>query len=138
MKVVLPNGKDINVYADREVILLESVFESPLEQPYINLNFLGDDLDIIAMREDIRFTYDVLTKGDGFKDQVLSESPWPMPLYSNVEMKRAVLDRCQTAFHPVGTARLSKNIDQGVVDPALKVHGIHNLRVINACHSIDY
>ncbi|PON25295.1 hypothetical protein TGAM01_v205981 [Trichoderma gamsii] len=104
----------------------------PLEQPYINLNFFADELDIIAMREGIRFTYDVLTKVDGFKDQVISESPWPMPLYSNSEMKRAVLDRCQTAFHPVGTARLSKNIEQGVVDPALKVHGVHNLRVIDA------
>ncbi|PNP38471.1 hypothetical protein TGAMA5MH_09552 [Trichoderma gamsii] len=82
--------------------------------------------------EGIRFTYDVLTKVDGFKDQVISESPWPMPLYSNSEMKRADLDRCQTAFHPVGTARLSKNIEQGVVDPALKIHGVHNLRVIDA------
>lgn len=105
---------------------------NPLEQPYINLNFFADDLDILAMREGIRFTYDVLTKGEGFKDYVMSESPWPMPLHSNVEMKRAVLDRCQTAFHPVGTARLSKNIEQGVVDPSLKVHGIHNLRVIDA------
>jgi choline dehydrogenase-like flavoprotein len=104
----------------------------PLEQPSINLNFFGSDLDIIAMREGIRFTYDVLTKGDGFKDQVLGESPWEMPLHSDEEMKRVVLDRSQTAFHPVGTARLSKNIDHGVVDPALKVHGVTNLRVIDA------
>lgn len=104
----------------------------PFEQPNINLNFFESDLDIIAMREGIRFSYDVLTKGDGFKDCVVSETPWKMPLHSDEEMKRAVLDRCQTAFHPVGTARLSKNIDQGVVDPALKVHGVTNLRVIDA------
>ncbi|KAL7788383.1 GMC oxidoreductase [Trichoderma ceciliae] len=104
----------------------------PLEQPDINLNFFASDLDIIAMREGIRFSYDVLTKGDGYKDLVLAESPWEMPLHSNEEMKRAVLDRCQTAFHPVGTARLSKSIDQGVVNPALKVHGVTNLRVIDA------
>ncbi|KAK9314902.1 GMC oxidoreductase [Lipomyces starkeyi] len=104
----------------------------PLVQPNINLNFFADDLDIIAMREGIRFTYDVLLKGDGFKDLVVDEYPWEMPLNSNVEMKRAVLDRCQTAFHPCGTNRLSKNIDQGVVDPQLKVHGIKNLRVVDA------
>lgn len=104
----------------------------PFEQPNINLNFFESDLDIIAMREGIRFSYDVLTKGDGFKDCVVSETPWKMPLHSDEEMKRAVLDRCQTAFHPVGTARLSKNIDQGVVDPALKVHGVTGLRVIDA------
>ncbi|GAV50584.1 hypothetical protein ZYGR_0Y00260 [Zygosaccharomyces rouxii] len=42
----------------------------PLLQPYINLNFFADELDIIAMREGIRFSYDILTKGKGFKDIV--------------------------------------------------------------------
>ncbi len=104
----------------------------PLEQPNINLNFFANDLDIIAMREGIRWTYDLLLKGDGFKDIVVDEYPWAMPLDSDEEMKRAVLERSQTAFHPTGTARLSKHIDQGVVDPQLKVHGVKNLRVIDA------
>ena len=104
----------------------------PLVQPNINLNFFANDLDIVAMREGIRFSYDILTKGEGFKDIVVGEYPWDMPLDNNEEMKRAVLDRCQTAFHPCGTNRLSKNIGQGVVDPKLKVHGIGNLRVIDA------
>ncbi|KAF4585507.1 glucose-methanol-choline (gmc) oxidoreductase [Ophiocordyceps camponoti-floridani] len=104
----------------------------PLAAPEINLNFFADDLDIIAMREGIRFTYDVLTKGDGFKDVILGQYPWNMPLHSDQEMKRAVLDRCQTAFHPCGTARLSKSIDQGVVDSRLRVHGVKRLRVVDA------
>jgi choline dehydrogenase len=104
----------------------------PLMQPNINLNFFADDLDIIAMREGIRFSYDVLTKGDAFKDLVVSEYPWNMPLDSEEEMKRAVLDRCQTAFHPCGTVRLSQSIEQGVVDPKLRVHGVKNLRVADA------
>ncbi|KAF4436401.1 glucose-methanol-choline (gmc) oxidoreductase [Fusarium austroafricanum] len=85
----------------------------PLVQPNINLNFFADDLDIIAMREGIRFSYDVLTKGKGFKDIVLAEYPWEMPLDDDKEMHRA-------------------NIDQGVVGPSLKVHGITKLRVIDA------
>ncbi|EXJ80887.1 hypothetical protein A1O3_07175 [Capronia epimyces CBS 606.96] len=104
----------------------------PLVQPNINLNFFANDLDIIAMREGIRFSYDVLKKGDKFRDVVIQDYPWDMPLDSDVDMKRAVLDRCQTAFHPCGTNRLSKSIEQGVVDPGLKVHGIKNLRVIDA------
>lgn len=32
----------------------------PLEQPNINLNFFANDLDIIAMREGIRFSYNLL------------------------------------------------------------------------------
>lgn len=104
----------------------------PIDQPNINLNFFANDLDVIAMREGIRWTYDLLLKGDGFKDIVVDEYPWAMPLDSDEEMKRAVLERSQTAFHPTGTARLSKHIDQGVVDPQLKVHGVKNLRVVDA------
>ncbi|KAG0380542.1 hypothetical protein BGX24_007572, partial [Mortierella sp. AD032] len=104
----------------------------PLEQPNINLNFFANEIDIIAMREGIRWTYDLLLNGDGFKDIVVGEYPWEMPLDSDEEMKKVVLDRCQTAFHPTGTARLSKSIEQGVVDPQLRVHGIKNLRLIDA------
>lgn len=104
----------------------------PLQQPNINLNYFNNDLDIIALREGIRYTYDVLKNGPGFKDIIEDEYPWEMPLYDNNLMKMAVLDRSQTSFHPCGTARLSKNIQQGVVDPNLKVHGIKNLRVIDA------
>lgn len=117
------------VSEDGEVTLNSA---DPLEQANINLNYFNNDLDIIAIREGIRFAYDVLKNGDGFKDIVVDEYPWEMPLDDDVAMKRTVLDRSQTSFHPCGTARLSKDIQQGVVDPSLKVHGIKNLRVIDA------
>lgn len=104
----------------------------PFQQANINLNFFANDLDILALREGIRFSYDVLTKTKAFGPLVEAEYPWEMPFESDKEMKRAVLDRCQTAFHPCGTARLSQSIGQGVVDPKLKVHGIRNLRVADA------
>jgi len=46
----------------------------------------------------VRWTYDLLMTGAGFKDIVVSEYPWKMPLDSDAEMKRAVLDRSQTGF----------------------------------------
>ncbi|MGH3578491.1 MAG: GMC family oxidoreductase, partial [Mycobacterium sp.] len=63
---------------------------------------------------------------------VVRQYPWDMPLDSNELMTTSIQDRVQTSFHPCGTNRLSKNIDQGVVDPQLKVHGVKNLRVIDA------
>lgn len=71
---------------------------NPLMQANINLNFFANDLDILAMREGIRWTYDLLTNGAGFKDIVVKEYPWKMPLHSDEEMKRVVLDRSQTGF----------------------------------------
>ncbi|KAH6716615.1 oxidoreductase [Leptodontidium sp. MPI-SDFR-AT-0119] len=105
---------------------------NPLEQPNINLNFLANNLDVMALREGVRFVDDILMDGEGMKDVIGEDYPWPMPRNSDAAMDKMILERMQTGFHPCGTARLSKNIDEGVVDTNLKVHGIKNLRVIDA------
>jgi len=142
----------------------------PLEQPNINLNFFSNDLDIIAMREGVRFVDDILLNGEGMKDIIGEDYPWAMPRDSDEEMRRQILERSQTGFRtyfplditrsfsscfatrpmcisktkrfgcrlltehtdPCGTTRLSKDISQGVVDSELKVHGVKNLRVMDA------
>jgi len=109
----------------------------PLEQPYINLGFFSDDLDLIAMREGIRFVDDILMNGEGMKDIIVEDYPWPMPRKSDKAMKKMILERSQTGFHPCGTTRLSQDISQGVVDPELKVHGVKKLRVIDAVFSLS-
>ena len=70
--------------------------------------------------------------GDGLKDLVGEDYPWPMPRASDQAMHQMILERSQTGFHPCGTNRLSKDIEQGVVDNHLRVHGVKNLRVIDA------
>ncbi|KAI0052433.1 GMC oxidoreductase [Auriscalpium vulgare] len=48
------------------------------------------------------------------------------------EIKAVILKRCSAAFHPVSTARISHGADGGVVDTALRVHGVQGLRVVDA------
>ncbi|KAF7357696.1 GMC oxidoreductase [Mycena venus] len=103
-----------------------------LEQPKVNINFFAEDLDIVAMREGIRFVDDIIMNGDGMKDIIGEDYPWPMPRSSDEAMNKMILERSQTGFHPCGTARMGKDIKHGVVDGKLRVYGIQNLRVIDA------
>ena len=104
----------------------------PLDQPYINLNFFSHDLDLIALREGVRFVDDILMNGEGMRDIISDDYPWPMPRNSDEAMIKTILERSQTGFHPCGTLRLSKDISQGVVGPELKVRGVAGLRAIDA------
>lgn len=70
----------------------------PLFGPNINLNFFANDLDILPMREGIRWTYDIPMNGQGFRDIVFNDYPWEMPLLSDEGMNKAVLERNQTGF----------------------------------------
>ncbi|KAK4445143.1 putative GMC oxidoreductase [Podospora aff. communis PSN243] len=104
----------------------------PLEQPKININFFADELDIIAMREGVRWVDDLLMTGEGMKDIIREDYPWAMPRNSDEAMDKMILERSQTGFHPCGSLRMGKDISQGVVDSKLRVFGVENLRVIDA------
>lgn len=132
-----PTGSYITVIVDLLRPLSRNGFvklnsTNPLEQPFININFFSNDLDLIAMREGCRMVDDILTTGEGMKDIIGEDYPWPMPRHSDEAMNKAILERSQTGFHPCGTCRLGKDIEQGVVSPELKVHGTERLRVIDA------
>ena len=60
----------------------------------------------------------------------MSHSRVPLELALGAEevMRKALLERTQTAFHSYGTTRLTKNIEQGAADPLLKGDGVSNLR----------
>jgi choline dehydrogenase-like flavoprotein len=70
----------------------------PLEQPYINLNYFSNELDLVALREGVRFIDDILMNGEGFKDIIGEEYPFPMPRRSDEAMKTAIKERCQTGY----------------------------------------
>jgi hypothetical protein len=71
---------------------------NPLEQPFININFFSNDLDLIAMREGCRMVDDILSTGEGMKDIIGEDYPWPLPRQSDEAMNKAILERSQTGF----------------------------------------
>ncbi|TGO83241.1 hypothetical protein BPOR_0678g00060 [Botrytis porri] len=133
---------------------------NPLEQPLINLNFLSIDLDLVALREGCQYVDDILMNGDGMKDIIGEDYPWPMPRNSEEVMHKMILERSPTGFHKLGllsrsfhqtktntnnlpsrscgTVRLGKPIDQGVVDHELRSFGVKNIRITDvavfSCH----
>lgn len=70
----------------------------PLEQPSINENFCGHPLDIVGLREGIRFTDELLRRGDGMKQIVGGHYPDPLPLSSDEAMHDIILNRVTTGY----------------------------------------
>lgn len=48
------------------------------------------------------------------------------------ELEQLIRQRVQTLYHPTCSARMAPLEDGGVVDPRLRVHGIPNLRIVDA------
>ena len=99
---VPPSGSSLTTIVDllrplsKGDVTLNSV--DALEQPNINLNFFGEDLDVLAMREGVKGTYELLMKGEGIKDVVIGDYPWEIPIHSDEAMNKVVLERSQTGF----------------------------------------
>ena len=70
----------------------------PLEQPNVNLNFFSNNLDVIALRQGVKFIDDILMNGEGMKDIVGEDYPWPMPRNDDAAMDKMILERSQTGF----------------------------------------
>lgn len=70
----------------------------PREQPEINLKYFSNELDILALREGVRFIDEILMNGDGMNDIIGDDYPWPMPRDSDEEMDRLIMDRAQTGY----------------------------------------
>jgi len=71
---------------------------NPLDDPCINLNFFENHLDVVTLREGVRFVDDILMTGDGFKDIIGEDYPWPIPRNSDEAMDKMILEQSQIGF----------------------------------------
>ena len=102
---------------------------NPSEAPIIQPNFLKEQQDL-----------DQLVKGGKIVFKIMEEKALKkyikvkgLPLNRNSDdlLIEHIKKTLETVYHPVGTCKMGNDL-MAVVDPNLKVHGIGNLRVVDA------
>ena len=93
-------------------------------------NFLSDLRDLKTLIKGAKFTYNILNTPP-LKKYKLKEIYGVNDNLSDLEWEKHIRDRADTIYHPVGTCKMGNDND-AVVSDELKVHGVNNLRVIDA------
>jgi choline dehydrogenase len=68
----------------------------PLIPPNIDLGFYSNGLDLVAIAEGVQFVGDVIMNGDGMKDLVTDDYPWPLPRDDDAMMRQSIFERSST------------------------------------------
>ena len=103
---------------------------NPMDHPRIFANYLSDADDLPALRRGVDITRSLLRQPafDAFR----GEEIWPgKHVVSDEALDEAIRDDAETLYHPVGTCKMGSD-GMAVVDEKLRVHGIQDLRVVDA------
>ncbi|HZP86658.1 MAG TPA: GMC family oxidoreductase N-terminal domain-containing protein [Burkholderiales bacterium] len=104
--------------------------KEPTAYPAITLNYLSTEEDQKVAVQSIRFTRRIMAAPALAKYQPEEWKPGPS-VQSDEDLLKAAGDLGTTIFHPIGTCKMGSD-PLAVVDDRLRVHGIDNLRVIDA------
>ncbi|MEM9836115.1 MAG: GMC family oxidoreductase N-terminal domain-containing protein [Bacteroidota bacterium] len=102
---------------------------NPFDQPLIQPRFLSAEADRKVMVEASKKAIEVLLS-DAFapyRDRLMT----PPDRSSDEHILHHIKKQVETVYHPVGTCKMGHD-EMAVVDDQLRVHGIENLRVIDA------
>jgi len=101
------------------------------ENPKIKMNYLStqDDRDVAAKA--LKIVRKIMLETKTFKKYEPEEYRPGINIVDDEELVRAASEHSQTIFHPVGTCKMGIG-DDSVVNEKLSVHGIENLRVVDA------
>jgi len=102
----------------------------PHAPPRINLNCYAAPNDLATMREGFRLARDIANQKpmDIFRGDELKPG---VRIQSDRELDAYIRETTVTVQHPCGSCRMGDGPDT-VLDPALKVRGVDNLRVVDA------
>jgi choline dehydrogenase-like flavoprotein len=103
---------------------------NPATPPIIDHNFFSHPDDLKTMIAGIRLTRKILA-APAFDEYRIDEIHPGGDKQSDEEIGLAIKEKLGIVYHPVGTCKMG-NDEMAVVDSQLRVHGIKNLRVIDA------
>ncbi|MGL1958309.1 MAG: choline dehydrogenase [Colwellia sp.] len=104
--------------------------KNPSLHPKITLNMLAHKDDRTDMIQAVKIARSILSQSP-LNDNNGTEIFPGIKTQSDEEIVEFLKNKANTIYHPVGTCKMG-NDDMAVVDNKLKVHGIQNLRVIDA------
>jgi choline dehydrogenase len=102
----------------------------PLMAPVIRPNYLSAPEDIRVLREGVKALRRIFAQPAFDRYRGIELAPGAS-VQSDSEIEAWLRATADTVFHPVGSCKMGTD-NLAVVDPALKVHGIENLRVVDA------
>ena len=105
----------------------------PTVQPFLDYRYLTDEFDRRRMREMVRLGVKLAEHGD-FQPIIAERTePTEAELASDEALNEYLLREVTTGQHISGTCKMGPASDpMAVVDQYSKVHGLHNLRVVDA------
>ena len=101
------------------------------DDPKIKMNYLSTSEDREVAAASIRLVRKIIFESETFKKYYPEEFRPGLQFQNDEEIVRAASEYAQTIFHPVGTCKMG-NDDTSVVSDKLKIHGLENLRVVDA------
>jgi choline dehydrogenase len=105
---------------------------SPADPPEILFNYMGTEQDRKEMRAAIRLTREVMEQ-DALKPFRGEELAPGLQVQSDTDIDAFIRAFGESAYHPCGTCKMGVKDDPfSVVGEDLKVHGLQNLRVVDA------
>lgn len=102
---------------------------NPLDAPGIDPGFLSDPRDLALLREGVKTLQNILKSPalSAYRDMEL----YTAGMQTDAAIEHHIRSRADTIYHPVGTCKMGTDA-MAVVDPQLRVHGLQNLRVVDA------
>ena len=95
------------------------------------MNYLSTDDDRYVAAQGLKLIRKIMLDTNTFKKYEPEEYRPGLHIQNDDDLVKAGSDYTQTIFHPVGTCKMGKD-ENSVVNERLKIHGIKNLRVVDA------